>query len=233
MKKKLYGLSMIVTIFLSTSITALAREYVITDVNATMYSTPEAQLYAEPDLNSQIILTKEAFEDDLPIVVTGVTDNGFFRVDVGVVCYIPENGLTEVSALQTAKNENIVREKQVYDAIIALKGMYPEGMHWTNDNYYGWQGGVFSGGYGCAGFAFLLSDVAFGNKQAVVHKDYNTLRVGDILRVNHDTHSVIILEVKPNSVIVAEGNYNASIHWGREISKAKLQDEYSYIMTRY
>ena len=106
-------------------------------------------------------------------------------------------------------------------------------MAWTNDNFYAWNGGIYSGGYGCAAFAFAMSDVAFGDAQAVIHNDYNNIKTGDILRVNHGTHSVIVLEVKPNSVIVAEGNYNASIHWGREIPKSELVDESSYIMTRY
>ncbi len=72
-----------------------------------------------------------------------------------------------------------------------------------------------------------------GDTKAQVHKDYTNIKVGDILRVDNDTHSVIVLEVRDNSVIVAEGNYNASIHWGREIPNAQLIDPYSYIMTRY
>ena len=69
--------------------------------------------------------------------------------------------------------------------------------------------------------------------RATIHHDYNNIRVGDILRVENDTHSVIVLEVKQDSVIVAEGNYNSSIHWGRELQKADLADNGSYIMTRY
>ena len=62
-----------------------------------------------------------------------------------------------------------------------------------------------------------MSDAAFGDVKAQIHKDYNNIKVGDILRVDHDTHSVIVLEVREDSVIVAEGNFNSSIHWGREI----------------
>lgn len=51
--------------------------------------------------------------------------------------------------------------------------------------------------------------------------------------MDNDTHSVIVLEVREDSVIVAEGNYNSAIHWGREIPKAELIDPQSYIMTRY
>ena len=78
-----------------------------------------------------------------------------------------------------------------------------------------------------------MSDAAFGDAKAQVHTDYSNIRVGDILRVNNDTHSVIVLEVRENSVIVAEGNYNSSIHWGREIPKNQLIGQGHHIMTRY
>ena len=42
-------------------------------------------------------------------------------------------------------------EDAVYQKMIALKEEYPEGTPWTNDNYYAWNGGIYSGGYGCAG----------------------------------------------------------------------------------
>lgn len=124
-------------------------------------------------------------------------------------------------------------EDQIYAKIIAKKKSYPEGMKWTNDNYYGWKGGIYAGGYGCAGFAFMLSDAAFGSQKASMHKDFNNLRVGDILRMDKDTHSVIILEVKKDKIVVAEGNYNSSVHWGREISLSEVRSTGTYVMTRY
>lgn len=122
---------------------------------------------------------------------------------------------------------------QVYDTLIALKEVLPEGLPWTNDNYVAWSGGIYSGGFGCAGFAFALSDAAFGDAPARMHENYDNIRVGDILRINNDTHSVIVLEVRESSVVVAEGNYNNSVHWGRELPKSSLPGEGNYIMTRY
>ncbi|MCM1112727.1 MAG: leucine-rich repeat protein [Muribaculum sp.] len=133
-----------------------------------------------------------------------------------------------VNTMQSAAEQ----EKEIYDAIIAMKDKYPEGTPWTNDNYYAWKGGIYSGGYGCAGFAFMLSDAAFGSAPARQHTDPNAVRVGDIARINGNTHSVIILEVRSDSVIVAEGNYNSSVHWGREISRSTLEDA-TYFITRY
>ncbi len=81
-------------------------------------------------------------------------------------------------------------DESVYQAMMAKKADFPEGMHWTNDDFYAWNGGVFSGGYGCAGFAFLLSDAAFGYLPAqMMDVDYETLRTGDILRINNDSHT--------------------------------------------
>ncbi len=122
----------------------------------------------------------------------------------------------------------------VYSAMTALKEKYPEGMRWTNDNYYGWNGGIFTGGYGCAGFAFMLSDAAFGRLPARKVADMASYRIrtGDILRMDNDSHSVIVLQVLSDGVIVAEGNYNSSVHWGRKIPSSALKN-LTYIMTRY
>ena len=126
------------------------------------------------------------------------------------------------------------QQRAAYEAIIAMRAGYPEGTPWTNENSYAWRGGIFSVGYGCAGFAFLLSDAAFGEAPArrVRPVRFEDVRVGDILRVNGDTHSVIVLEVRESSVIVAEGNYNSSVHWGRELSREAVERA-DYLLTRY
>ena len=125
-------------------------------------------------------------------------------------------------------------ESAVYSAMIALKPQYPEGMPWTNANEYAWKGGIFSLGYGCAGFAFLLSDAAFGDLPARLIREftYDDVRVGDILRINGNTHSVVVLEKHSDHVVLAEGNYNRSIHWGRKLSRSAVENA-DYILTRY
>ena len=125
-------------------------------------------------------------------------------------------------------------EAEAYSRMIALKEDYPEGTPWTNDNFYAWNGGIYSGGYGCVAFAFLLSDAAFGTLPARMYTeiDYDSLRVGDILRVNSDTHSVIILEKHSDHVVLAEGNYNRSVHWGRMLAKSEVLNA-NYYLTRY
>lgn len=130
-------------------------------------------------------------------------------------------------------NEKSKEEERVYRDIKAMEEKYPEGMKWNNDNYYRWKGGMFSGGGGCAAFAFLLSDEAFEDLPAREYTDYTKIRVGDIVRMNKDTHSVVVLEVHSDKLVVAEGNYNDSVHWGREISNSELEKEFNYALTRY
>ena len=126
------------------------------------------------------------------------------------------------------------RQRAAYEAIIAMKARYPEGTRWTNENSYAWRGGVFDVGYGCAGFAFLLSDAAFGTAKARTVRPVSLadVRVGDILRINNNTHSVIVLEMRERSVVVAEGNYNSSVHWGRELPASTVENA-DYLLTRY
>ncbi len=136
--------------------------------------------------------------------------------------------------LEETTTETELSELEVYKAIMNMQSEYPEGMEWTNDNSYSWNGGIYSGGHGCAGFAFLLSDAAFGDLPARKYTQYDpsTIKVGDIIRIDNDGHSVIVLTVDEEGVTVAEGNYNRSIHWGRSITHEQLMDA-DYIITRY
>ncbi len=124
-------------------------------------------------------------------------------------------------------------EAEAYSRMIALQGQYPEGMPWTNANEYTSKssGYITYVGLGCVAFAYILSDAAFGDLPFSQHNDQNRIRVGDILRVNNNTHSVIVLEVRPTELVIAEGNYNSSIHWGRTLQRNGLVTD--YIMTRY
>lgn len=156
-------------------------------------------------------------------------------------------GLTRNSAVPTPA--------EVYKAMIALKDQdaYKEGTIWTNDEpysaskgYYRWKGGTFGGvnivGAGCAAFAFVLSDAAFGSLPAMMYAagnfKYEDIKPGDILRVNNDAHTVIVLEVSDVGVVVAEGNISTGgnkgrVHWGRAISKTEVMNSTSHYITRY
>ena len=123
--------------------------------------------------------------------------------------------------------------EEVYNAIMALKSEYPEGMRWTNDNFYR-SDATSQGGYGCEGFALICSDAAFGELPVSSrHSNFDAIRVGDLLRINNDTHTVVVLEKRDNSVVVTEGNFNSSIHWNREISRSSLEQGNFTVRSRY
>lgn len=130
-------------------------------------------------------------------------------------------------------------EKEVYNKMIALKNKYPTGTKYDDSVCYEWKGTAYTRGCGCAGFAFTLSDAAFGSAKAKKHTDVSKIRVGDILRMYNDTHSVIVLEVTSTGVVVAEGNmtitgvFENGVYWGRKITKDELMSSVNYIYTRW
>ena len=139
----------------------------------------------------------------------------------------------QAASTQAAAAKATLTEAAVYNKLIAMKASYPEGKRWTNDNFYAWKGGIYSGGYGCAGFAFLMSDTVFGTNKSTMHTDFTKIKAGDVLRVDNNTHSVIVLKVYSTYVEVAEGNYNSSIHWGRKITINELKATGTHVITRY
>lgn len=131
-------------------------------------------------------------------------------------------------------SSNVPTEQEAYNAMIALKRTYPEGMKWTEDNSYKWKGGIYSTGTGCSGFAFILSDAAF--RRLPARKEYYytfaDVRVGDILRMYNNSHSAIVIERTDSYFVLAEGNYGGTIHWGRVFSSAEYSNV-DYVLTRY
>lgn len=215
------------------------------------YITDETSSYggtafiAEYDINEGVPEGYYEFSAE-NLKVTVIDESGEERVLTAEEC--PENAGVSTVYIDSIVSPPVVTDPpvvttpspvheapEIYNAMIALKETYPEGTPWTNDNSYAWNGGIYSMGFGCAGFAFMLSDAAFGNLPARMIDDWSDyqIRVGDILRVNNDGHSVIVLEVNESGVVLAEGNYNNSVHWGRKMSWSELNSTLTYIMTRY
>ena len=80
--------------------TAFASEFSVTDVSAILYTTAEAELLADTDMTA-VVLDKNTMPDGAPILVTGITSNGYFRVDLDGTYYIAGNGLVEGSGIST------------------------------------------------------------------------------------------------------------------------------------
>ena len=122
---------------------------------------------------------------------------------------------------------------------------YKEGTTWTNFTPYGsegpwggdyqWKGGPIynaTRAVGCMAFTFILSDAAFDNlrARAIENFTFEDVKVGDILRMGG--HSVIVLQKGTGGVVVAEANYNKTVHWGRAISASDVESA-NFIITRY
>ncbi len=154
---------------------------------------------------------------------------------------------TEMAEKMTARaadeDGNVPTPQEAYEAMIALQSKFPEGMHWTDasSGTYTWKGGrgengeIATMGTGCVNFAFQLSDAAFGTLPARMLKEnefeFADIHVGDILRISLG-HSVIVLQINDDSMVIAEGNYNQSIHWGRVVTKGEVEQSV-HVLTRY
>jgi hypothetical protein len=149
--------------------------------------------------------------------------NSLLMAMLGIVLV---SGFSVVGCENPAGND----DSGIYERMIALKARYPEGMRWTNDDSYRWKASNYTG-RGCVAFAMILSDAAFGDAPHRQHTDFNNLRVGDILRMDGDTHSAIILAIDNSSITLAEGNWNSKIHWGRQIPAN--YGGLNYVWTRY
>ena len=78
----------------------------------------------------------------------------------------------------------------------------------------------------------IASDAAFGSIAAHRFEDKNKIRVGDIIRIKNDTHSVIVIKINGGTkYTIAEGNYNSSVNYGRIIDISETGFNYGF--TRY
>ena len=129
--------------------------------------------------------------------------------------------------------DNQYSDQCLLSKMIEKQTEYPEGMPWTNSNCYSSK--YLGYGCGCAGFAYMLSDVCFGELKATkLSTCPDNYKVGDVVRMNGNTHSVIILSIDltSNTITIAEGNFNSSIHWGRTIKINQFKADCNYVMRR-
>ena len=173
----------------------------------------------------------------VPVRFVGEALNNKVDWDHGTRTVLIDSDKTLVKdILKDAKLESKgLSEEKVYNSMIALADKYPNWTKWDNSNRYNWKGGLWGTGYGCVGFAFMLSDAAFGDlpaRKITDLKNYD-LKVGDIIRINGDTHSVIVLEINGDDVVIAEGNVMGMIVWGRVGSLEEIKEYADYVVTRY
>lgn len=67
-----------------------AAEFSVTDSKAVLYSNDNTKVYRTPDENSGVVTT---IASGLPVDVTGITSNGWFRISLNGAYYVPGYGL--------------------------------------------------------------------------------------------------------------------------------------------
>lgn len=73
---------------------AYAVEFTVTEKSAVLYSNDKTKVYEAPDTSSKLVTTVAR---NLPIQVTGITSNGWFRISLEGTYYVPGDGLEEKS----------------------------------------------------------------------------------------------------------------------------------------
>lgn len=73
------------------------------------YTKDNCVVYAEPTYESTVLTTLGA---NLPVQVVGAYSNGWYRIYIGVICYVKMDSLTSAGAIGIKNNE----DKQIADA---------------------------------------------------------------------------------------------------------------------
>lgn len=89
----------------------------------------------------------------------------------------------------------------------------------------------------CLGFAELLSDLLFGEDAPVtVFYDFDSLQVGDHIRLNDYEHSMIVTSISGTTIGVAECNEDyetCEIGWNRQVDISDIECyDYEYMGRR-
>ena len=142
-------------------------------------------------------------------------------ITAGLAMYAaPADAVLTAEAASTKKKEN-----KAYKKIMAMEAKYPEGTSWTEANSY-------RGKTACQAFAFMMSDTGYGKKaKYYTHYDFGVLKTGDIIfqvpgtttsdgATTSGTHALVVLKADyaNDKLILAEGNYNGTVHWNGEFT---------------
>lgn len=184
------------------------------------------------------------------LVCKGTTGKMVWKSSDAKIATVDANGLVKAKkpgkAMITVSGGNLIgamscqvgvskkiTQKRAKSKLLAMKKTYLEGMSWTNENrQYFWEA-TNCQCYGCIALSGEISDKIFGKYAPVTkHQNFSKIKVGDHVRIGNG-HSVTVLQKNKNTITVVEGNYNATIHWGRKITKKELQQSGFYVETRY
>lgn len=72
-----------------------AVEFTVTENKAVLYSNDKTKVYKQPDVNSEVVTV---IAPDIPVNVTGITSNGWFRISLNGTYYVMGEGLVSKNA---------------------------------------------------------------------------------------------------------------------------------------
>lgn len=138
-------------------------------------------------------------------------------------------------------------EAEAYDILMQIKAEYPHGTPWGDDKTWESEnyciklsnGTIHYAAFsGCAAFTQMCQDRIFGNYSengltVRHHTDFDAIKVGDEVAEYGGSHFVIVVEKKADSIIVAEGNFNDEVRWGREVSRSEFENNNYRVNTVY
>lgn len=164
-----------------------------------------------------------------------------------ILAFLPTGSALAAKLEPGMTNAEFVRQVQAELLAFADKDGYREGTPWTDYTPYGgpglpskylfngWKIGKSNGGVGCAALSPSVSDGVFGDAPARVltNFEFNDIKVGDMLWVDGGVHMVIVLDTSEAGIMIAEGNYNGTVHWYRVMSRAEVMMTTVSIITRY
>lgn len=134
-------------------------------------------------------------------------------------------------------------EQKIFEKLKSLKKKFKEKQPWGDDKEYFCQKNNTLGS-GCAALGFQISDELFGKDAPMKEKQdlsniKNKIRIGDLLRILDDTHTVIVVDKEEDGVILLEGNFyfgnskEGKIHWGEKLKFEEIEKNANYYVTRY
>jgi hypothetical protein len=162
--------------------------------------------YSEVDVNDRSSSTESKTEYNNSTEVTESSDDDTDITDL----------VMKTTVSVTDDGRRIVPVNLTHSGLQTLMVQYPSGSYWSPDNYYMWMANsVYKGGYGCAGFAYMLSDAVFGDKRATKIYGNSDIQQYDCVELFNNEHTAFVLEVNGDGTItVAEGNVNSKVFWG-------------------
>lgn len=89
--------------------TAYAKGPTYTAMQDVYYTKENCVVYAEPTYTSTVLTTLGA---NLPVQVVGAYSNGWYRINIGVICYVKMDSVTSAGAIGIKNNA----DKQIADA---------------------------------------------------------------------------------------------------------------------